>query len=236
MASGAEFQLTPERFAQGMTFEEYLAFIGTEENLRREGSGGAPRRDMTGLLRERSARARLTDAQTAAIKSLAERPDGPARMLVIAEEWSSDCRRDLPVLQRLAEAGGMEARIFTRDAQRYGAGPAPESDNPNADLVDAFLRRRGGESFQSIPVVAFYTRDFEHLYTYLEWPAVYNKDRIRPFLTAPRAGESPEQAKQRGDAEFLALQGSPMFDVWAEAAVAEMISKLYERLTIGSLA
>lgn len=235
MTSQPQLRLTPERFAQGMTFEQYLAFIGTPENLRREGSGGAPRRDMTGLLRERYGRDRLTEAQAAAIRTLAERPDGPAKMLVIAEEWSSDCRRDLPMLQRLAEAGGIELRIFTRDGDTYGAAPTPDPASPNADLVTAFLRRRDGETYQSIPVVAFFTRDLEHLYTYLEWPAIYNKDRIRPHLSAARPGETPEQTRQRGDADFAALQASPIFDVWAEAAVAEMISMLHERLLLGSL-
>ena len=29
--------VTPERFASGMTFEEYLVYIGSPENLAREG-------------------------------------------------------------------------------------------------------------------------------------------------------------------------------------------------------
>ena len=31
--------VTPERFASGMTFEEYLLYIGSPENLAREGFG-----------------------------------------------------------------------------------------------------------------------------------------------------------------------------------------------------
>lgn len=236
MASQPQISLTSERFARGMTFEQYLDFIASPDNLRREGSGGAPRRDVSGLLRGRYQRARLTDAQTAALRSLAERPDGPAKILVIAEEWSSDCRRDLPVAQRLAEAGGMELRIFTRDGDAFGAGPSPDPSSPNADLVTPFLRRRAGETFQSIPVVAFFTHDFELLYAYLEFPADYHKDRIRGHFGTPRPGETPDQARARGNEEFAALQASPMFDVWAEAAAAEMISMLYERLTVGSLA
>ena len=36
----------------------------------------------------------------------------------ISEDWSSDCRRDVPMLARLAEAGGMELRIFNRDGKQ----------------------------------------------------------------------------------------------------------------------
>ena len=154
---------------------------------------------------------------------------------MIAEEWSSDCRRDLPVIQRLAEAGGLELRIFTRDGDTYGESGSPEPGTPNADLVSAFLRRRDGETFQSIPVVAFYTRDFDLLYSFLEFPAVYHKDRIRGHQRTLRAAETPEQAQQRADREFAAMLGSPMLDVWAEAAVAEIISHLYERQVVGSL-
>jgi hypothetical protein len=235
MASQSPINLTPERFAQGMTYEQYLQFIATPENLRREGSSTGPRRDVSGLIRERYRQTRLSEAQTAALKALTARPDGPAKILMIAEEWSSDCRRDLPVVARLAEAGGMELRIFARDGQANGVGPTADASSPNADLVNAFLRRRGSESFQSIPVVAFFNKDFNHLYTYLEWPAVYAKDRIRTHLGSPRNGETADQARDRGNSDFMQLQGSPMFTVWAEAAAAEIISKLYERLTVGSL-
>ena len=35
----AKSVVTPERFASGMTFEEYLVYIGSPENLAREGFG-----------------------------------------------------------------------------------------------------------------------------------------------------------------------------------------------------
>jgi hypothetical protein len=233
--SQPQITLTPERFAQGMTFEQYLEFIGSPENLRREASGGAARRDWTAYLRERYQRTRLSEAQAAAMLWLTGQPNGPAKILMIAEEWSSDCRRDLPVVPRLAEAGGAELRIFTRDGDRFSASPAPDASAPNADLMTAFLRRRDGETFQSIPVVAFFTRDFRLLYHYLEFPAVYHKDRIRERQRTARPGETAEATRQRADAEFAAMLDLPMLDVWADAAVAEMISLLYEPLVVGSL-
>ncbi len=235
MVSQPRFTLTPERFAQGMSFEQYLAFIDSAENLRREGSQGAARRDWTAYLRERYDRTRLGEAQVAALRWLAGRPNGPARIVMIAEEWSSDCRRDLPVVQHMAEAGDLELRIFTRDGDRLSTSPMPDPSSPNADLVTAFLRRRDGETFQSIPVVAFFDRGFQLLYRYLEFPAVYHKDRIRGQQRAARPGETDEQTRRRAEEEFAAMLGSPMLDVWADAAAAEMISLLYERVTVGPL-
>src|SRR5215470_17437684 len=119
--------VTPERFARGRTFEQYVAYVGSPENLAREafggyfpdaGSYGAPRKDNSAVFRERHARLRLADYQVTAIKWLAAQPGGPARILVISEDWSSDCRRDLPALARLAEAGGLEMRIFNRDGAK----------------------------------------------------------------------------------------------------------------------
>src|SRR6185295_3990773 len=91
--------VTPERFASGMTFEQYLAFIGTPANLAREGSPSGPRRDQTAAMRAWYEANRLTDAQAAALRWLANQPGGPAKILVISEEWSSDCRRDVPMLE-----------------------------------------------------------------------------------------------------------------------------------------
>src|SRR5262245_62202963 len=109
--------VTPERFAAGMTFEQYVAYVGTPENLKREGSG-RPRSDMTANLRAGYAAAKLDDAQTAAIKWLAARPNGPAKVLVISEEGSSDCRRNVPVLALLAETGGLELRSIPQEGQQ----------------------------------------------------------------------------------------------------------------------
>ena len=39
--------VTPERFAKGMPFQQYAAFVGTPENIQREGSFNRPRRDYT---------------------------------------------------------------------------------------------------------------------------------------------------------------------------------------------
>lgn len=62
------------------------------------------------------------------------------------------------MLARLAEAGGMELRIFPRDGQKVGR-------DPKANPADEFLNERDGQTCQSIPVAAFYTEDFQYA-----WP------------------------------------------------------------------
>jgi hypothetical protein len=88
---------------------------------------------------------RLSDAQTAAIRWLADQPGGPAKVLAISEDWSSDCRRDIPAVARLAEAGGLELRIFNRDGQRFSRSHRPslaEAPDSNADLMAEFLNEK----------------------------------------------------------------------------------------------
>src|SRR5437867_6781261 len=148
-----------------MTFEQYVKYVSTPENLAREAGWwlGPQRRDFSGLLREWYERVRLSDVQVGALRWLAEQPNGPAKVLAISEEWSSDCRRDVPMLAHLAEAGGMELRIFPRDGQQVGRGPkADPAQSPNADIVNEFLNERDGQTWQSVPVAVFYTKDLEY--------------------------------------------------------------------------
>jgi len=240
----AKSAVTPERFAKGMTFDEYMKYTGSQENLAREGFGsyypdgggkGAPRKDNSAVFRERYAKARLGDEQVAAIKWLADQPGGPAKILVISEDWSSDCRRDLPVLARLAEAGGLEMRIFNRDGKKVLGTRTPDpaaAPDANYDLMLEFLNEKNGAAWASLPVAVFYTKDFKELHRYHEYPAIYNKDRIRGHQQASRPGETADQARDRGMREFAALQAGPFFDLWASAAVGEILSGIHEKLVV----
>jgi Thioredoxin len=237
--------VTPERFAQGRTFDEYVRYAGSADNLAREGFGGyfpdagsfgAARKDNSAVLRERHARARLSDEQTAAVKWLAAQPGGPAKILVISEDWSSDCRRDVPVLARLAEAGGMELRIFNRDGRKILGTRRPDpaaAPDANHDLMLEFMNTKNGGSWASLPVAVVYTRDVRELCRYVEYPDIYRKDRIRGHQQSVRAGESAEQAKERSAREFAALQTSPFFDLWAAAAIDQILSALHEKMVVG---
>jgi len=229
--------MTPERFATGMTFDDYVTFTGSPENLAREGfdirrfSLVRPRVDWSGFLRERYAKARLTAEQTAAIKWLAAQPGGPAKVLILSEDWSSDCRRDVPYLARLADAGGLELRIFTRDGDTMLRKGLPDpAGGGNADLVLAYANEKNGQRWASIPVAVFFTKDFVERYRYVEYPAIYHKDHVIGHLRAARAGETEEQSKVRGGREIATLLDSPFVDVWAQAGIAEILSALHERV------
>jgi len=236
--------VTAQRFAKGRTFDEYLKYVGSPENLAREafgsyhpdaGSIAATRKDNSPIFRDRYARARLTESQAAAIKGLAAQPGGPANILVISEDWSSDCRRDVPMLARLAEAGGLALRIFNRDGQRilWQRHPDPAAaPDANWDLMLEFMNNKDGGEWASLPAVGVYTKDFQLLCRYLEYPAMYHKDRLRGRMQAARPGESKEQARDRYTREFAALQGSPFFDIWASAMVDEILSAVHERLVL----
>ena len=227
--------ISAQRFAKGMTFDEYVRFTGTPENLAREGStlaGSAPRRDWSGFFRERYGKAALSDPQRAAIAALAAQPGGPAKVVVISEDWSSDCRRDVPYLQRLAEAGGLELRIFNRDGEKLLRDRPDASTSPNADLMLRYMNARTDGTFASIPVAVFFDRDFNELYRYVEFPSSYHKDTLVAKIRSARPGETPEQKKARGGKEFFALFDTPFYDVWAHAAIAEILSGLYERVVV----
>jgi hypothetical protein len=233
MTTATEFRLAPERFAQGMTFAQYVDYVATPENLAREGSGGSRRPDNSHVIKGWYESLTLEPHQIEALRWLSRQPDAPAKVLVISEDWSSDCRRDVPVFQRMAEAAGWDLRIFNRDGERFGAGPQPE-DSPNADLMMPFVNHKNGGTFQSIPVAAFFTADGRYVYHFTEYAAIYDKDRVvMEHIRARRPSETPQQTTERGNREFAALVASPFWRIWAGAAVDEIVSALHRRAVLG---
>jgi hypothetical protein len=229
--------VTPDRFAAGKTFEEYVANISSPENLAREGTAGAVRQDTAAVFRSTYDNLKLNDAQTEALKWLASQPGGPAKLLVISEDWSSDCQRDVPTAARIAEAAGIELRIFNRDGAKFSAANVPSMDeapDSNADLMGQFLNHKNGETYQSIPVLAFFTKDMEHLLTFIEYPAIYDKDRlVVEHIRGTRPGETPEETAARSGKEFGELRAGPFWKIWASATVDEIVSALQRRIILG---
>jgi hypothetical protein len=219
-----------------MTFDAYVEYIGSPANLARESSSG-PRADYSDFLRRSFNDRRFSDDQTDALKWVVAQPGGPASMLVIAEEWSSDCRRDVPTFARMAEVSGMQLRIFTRDGQKFSSASVPslaEAPDSNADLMAQFLNHKYGQTWQSIPVCAFFTADMRYMYHFTEFPAIYDKDRIvQEHIRGQRAGESVEQTRARADREFTQLQQSPFWRMWTSATVDEILSALHRALILG---
>jgi hypothetical protein len=110
----------------------------------------------------------------------------------------------------------------------------PDPAVGNGDLVCEYANEKNGQKWASVPVAVFFTRDWRELYRYVEYPAIYHKERVIGHLRAARAGETPEEAKGRGGREIAALLESPFPDVWAQAGIAEILSALHERLLTGA--
>ena len=228
-----DFTLTEARFHEGRTFNEYVHYAASEMNLEREGSGGGTRLDNSSVIWDWYQRFELEPHQVEALQMIAKGPDAPAWIVVISEDWSSDCRRDVPVFQRIAEATGWELRIFNRDGEKFESGPEPQQ-SPNGDLMRHFVNHKNGGSFQSIPVAAFFTAEGKYLYHFTEYAAIYDKDRVvMNHIRAPKPGETPEQTQQRGNQEFGDLTRGPMWRIWACAAVDEIVSALHRRQVLG---
>jgi hypothetical protein len=182
--------VTADRFDTGMTWEQYL------EHIRRN------REKFEYNFSETA----LTDDDAEAFRSLAAAEDGPAKVLALGEDWCPDVFRGLPVMARIAEAAGMELRVFPRD--------------DNLDIMDEFLNH--GEH-QSIPVFVFYTKGHRYIGHWIERPAKANEEL--GGIMAQIQGKEREEAR----ALYNDFQTGPVWGSWREATVRELRELLHEK-------
>jgi thiol-disulfide isomerase/thioredoxin len=142
------------------------------------------------------------------------RPNGPAKMLVITEDWCPDCFRGVPVFQRIAEASGMEIKIFARDE--------------NKDIMAEYLA--GGE-FESIPTTVFYTKDMEYIWHFIERPAKANAEmrEMAPMYARMRKPDKTPEEAEAAKREYVAFQNGPIWGGWRDATIKEVIELLDEK-------
>ena len=131
--------VTPERFSEGFDYPSYMDQIKVNK-ARFEGF-------YDGF--------KVSAEDTAFFKELTQRPNGPAKMMVIGEDWCGDVIRGLPVLARVAEAAEIPISIFPRDS--------------HPDIMNEYLNK--GE-FLSIPVAVFYTADHKYICHWIERPEI----------------------------------------------------------------
>jgi len=186
-----ESVVTPERFESGMTWEQYLGHI------QRNKAKFQYNYDETPIPAEYAAR----------LRALAQQPHGPARVLILGEDWCPDVFRGMPVIVRIAEAAGLEVRIFPRDE--------------NLDIMNEFLNR--GEH-QSIPVAVFYTADHRYIAHWIERPAKAEAelDEMRKIFEGLDREKDIQEMRRRND-EF---QRGPMWASWRDATIAEITGLL----------
>jgi hypothetical protein len=108
--------VTPERFAQGLAYEQWVAAV--DRNQER--------------FQENYEATELSEEDVRAFGELVALPNGPARCLALGEPWCPDVFRGLPVMARIAEGCGMELRVFFRDQ--------------NKDIMAEFLKQGEHES------------------------------------------------------------------------------------------
>ena len=144
MTQQQESVVTPERFESGYTWQRFF-----DERVIRNHEKFQYNYDET----------RISEDDAAVFRRLASLPNGPAKVLALGEDWCPDVFRGLPVIARIAEAAGIELRVFPRD--------------DNMDIMNEFLNQ--GEH-QSIPTVVFYTHDHRYIAHWIERPAKANAE------------------------------------------------------------
>ena len=175
--------VTAERFASGLSYAQYM------ERIQRNRAKFQYNYDET----------RLADDDVRVFRELASRPGGPAGVLALTEDWCPDVFRGLPVIARIAEAAGMELRIFPRDE--------------NLDIMGEFLHEG---KHQSIPVFVFYTRDHRYLTHWTERPALANEQMH--LVNAIFQGKTAEEALP----EYERFQQGEVWADWRRETVREI--------------
>ena len=193
-----ESVVTPERFAQGLEYKDYVA------NVERNGK----------RFEENYAGTTVPAEDAKALKDLMARPNGPAKVLVIGEDWCPDVFRGAPVFARIAEATGIEMKFFPRDQ--------------NKDIIAEFLN--GGE-FESIPVAVFYTKDHEYIAHWIERPALAQEQmrELAPMYAKLRKPDKTPEEAEEAKQEYIAFQNGPIWGGWRQETIKEVIRLLDEK-------
>jgi thioredoxin family protein len=146
-------------------------------------------------------------------------------VVVLAEDWCGDVIANLPILGRLAkEVGKLNVRIFYRDQ--------------NVDLITHWLNQG---KYQSIPVVAFFDKDFRELGHWIERPASVTelraKKRREIFAAHPEYGSAdapvdqlPEDVRTRLQADLQKMRDDTV--VFANAEVQRELRELVAALPV----
>jgi hypothetical protein len=200
--------VTPARFAQGLSYAGFLEKATTNHDKFDASYQSVP----------------LTDEDISFFRKAAALPHGPKKILVLAEAWCGDVYRELPTAVRIAEASGMELRIFFRD------------ENP--DIMDEFLSN-GGKS-RAIPVFVFYTEDLQYIAQFTERSATAHAglaaamDEVKARLNLPATatfGNLPDADRQVLLRELIA-KIRPYTDQWRKDAIREIRALLSSALKI----
>lgn len=183
--------ISAERFAQAPTYAQYIAQI--EKN-----------KDEFAFNYENTT---VPEEYAQRLRAVVARPNGPKKVLVLGEDWCPDVYRGLPVLQRIAEAAGMDLRVLARDQ--------------NLDIADQYLNK--GE-FRSIPTAIFLTEDLDQVAVFIERPERVTAEL--PLMTKLLEGRTREEAAD----DLRAFRRGPIWARWRQYTI-EDVTELLEKAT-----
>jgi thioredoxin family protein len=125
-------------------------------------------------------------------------------VLMLAENWCGDVHRNSPMIARIVESmPGTELRVFLRDQ--------------HPDLTDCFLNN----GYRSIPIVAFFDKDWNEIGRWIERPAAATQKMFA--IRAVTLDVAPEDKKDAAMAEFrkqvqAGYDAPPDKSLWRETA------------------
>jgi Thioredoxin len=200
--------VTPERFAQGLTWPDFLANARVNRDK----------------LEHNYDNPVLTQDDLLFFREASQRPDGPRKLLAIAQAWCGDVCRELPTAVRIAEAARMDLRIFLRD------------ENP--DIMDEFLSTEGKS--RAIPVFVFYTSGVQYITHFTERSASAHaglevaKEQAKVKLNLPPSASfgNLQDPQRRQFLEEVIARIQPYSDQWRRDAVKEIRELLSKALEL----
>lgn len=190
--------VTSARFDQGLTYGEFLAHITVNRDKFEQNYGNPV----------------LTEEDMAFFRKASSLPNGPRKLLAIAEAWCGDVYRELPTAVRIAESAGMNLRIFLRDQ--------------NSDIMEEFLSNNGKS--RAIPVFVFYTAETKYIAHFAERSAsahaglalAMDQARAKLHLPASASFGNLQDPERQTFLQEVISRIEPQADQWRKDAVKEM--------------
>ncbi len=188
--------VTSERFASGLTYKDYIEQIKVNKDR----------------FEEYYKTFQLSIEDKEFFRKVAKMPNGAAKVLILGEDWCPDVFRGMPVIAHIAEASGIEMRIFPRDQ--------------NLDIMNEFLNRG---QFMSIPTVVYYTKDQQYICHWIERPELANQERskIEEQVKKEKPGASEQEIRT-----MVGERTRARYPAWQQESVREMRQMLAKKLAI----
>ena len=187
-----ESVVTPERLAQGITWEQWMDRIERNKDKFQENY------DQTTLNAD----------DVAKIKELVAKANGPVSCLALGEPWCTDVVRGLPVMARLAQETGIDLKIFFRDE--------------NLDIMNEFLYKGEYQSIPVFVFYSKDHEYLGHWIERSKKAREEIKTLLNPLTSKLREPDLSDEERAKYMAEYAAFQSGPVWDSWRQTEVSEI--------------